>query len=120
MSELSPQQTRDRALELIRHPEYLRVLGIAGLVGVPVSLIAFGFLALLHAAEHEVWHTIPQALTGGDQPPWWWPLPLLALAGVGVGAVARRAPGRGGHTPSTVWAARRRPPRSCPGCWSPR
>ncbi|MFC7248002.1 chloride channel protein [Catellatospora aurea] len=93
------QQARDRALELIRHPEYLRVLGIAGLVGVPVSLIAFGFLAVLHAAEHQVWHTIPQALTGGDQPPWWWPLPMLALAGLGVGAVARWAPGRGGHTP---------------------
>ncbi|MFC7761957.1 chloride channel protein [Catellatospora bangladeshensis] len=85
--------------ELVRRVGYLRTLALAGLVGVPVSLAAFGFLALLHAAEHRIWHDLPQALTGSDTPPWWWPLPLLALAGLGVGAVVRWAPGHGGHVP---------------------
>lgn len=85
--------------ELVRRVGYLRTLALAGLVGVPVSLAAFGFLALLHAAEHRIWHDLPHALTGSDTPPWWWPLPLLALAGLGVGAVVRWAPGHGGHVP---------------------
>ncbi|WP_144124630.1 chloride channel protein [Catellatospora sichuanensis] len=100
MSDLAQQQAADRETALVRQPEYLRVLGIAGLLGVPVSLVAFGFLAVLHEAEHRLWHDLPHALTGRDLPPWWWPLPLLALAGLGVGAVARWAPGHGGHTPA--------------------
>lgn len=91
--------------ELVRRAGYLRLLMLAGAVGVPVSLAAFGFLALLHAAEHRVWHDLPHALTGSDQPPWWWPLPLLALAGVVVGAIVRWAPGHGGHVPADGMSA---------------
>lgn len=77
---------------------YLRILVIAGLVGLPVSVAAFAFLALLHALTAVVWESLPEAM-GHDVPPWWWPLPWLALAGVLVGAVIRYLPGRGGGVP---------------------
>lgn len=77
---------------------YIRILVVAGLVGIPVSVAAFAFLALLHALTDAVWETLPESM-GYDSPPWWWPLPWLALAGVLVGAVIRYLPGRGGTLP---------------------
>jgi H+/Cl- antiporter ClcA len=77
---------------------YMRLLVVAGLVGLPVSAAAFAFLALLHALTDAVWETLPEAM-GYAGPPWWWPLPWLALAGVLVGAVIRYLPGRAGRLP---------------------
>ena len=78
--------------------EYLGLLGTACLIGIPVSLVAFGFLAALHEAEHAVWVHMPEAL-GYESPPWWWPIPSLAIAGVLVGSAIRFLPGVGGHVP---------------------
>lgn len=77
---------------------YVGVLVLAAGVGVPVSLVAFGFLALLHALEHAVWETLPAAL-GHATAPWWWALPWLLLGGVLVGVAVRWLPGHGGHVP---------------------
>src|SRR5690606_6346547 len=63
-----------------------------------VSLVAFGFLALLHAIEHAVWEVLPDAV-GLDGVPWWWALPWLTLGGVLVGVAIRSLPGHGGHVP---------------------
>nr|WP_242438506.1 chloride channel protein [Streptomyces sp. CB00455] len=69
-------------------------------MGVPISLIAFWFLVALHELEHLVWGALPQAL-GWDVPPWWWPLPLLLVAGPAVAFVVTRLPGGGGHVPAS-------------------
>ena len=77
---------------------YHAVLFVAGLVGLPVGLIAFGFLALTTKSENWVWDSLP-ADFGWSKPPVWYALLVLALAGVLVGLIVTRLPGRGGHLP---------------------
>ncbi|PRZ04359.1 H+/Cl- antiporter ClcA [Isoptericola sp. CG 20/1183] len=84
--------------DAVRTRGYVGLLLLAAAIGIPVSLVAFGFLALLHALEHAVWESLPEAV-GLDTPPWWWALPWLLLAGVLVGVAIRWLPGRGGHVP---------------------
>lgn len=85
---------------ILRGPGYLKALAFCALIGIPVSLAAFWFLVALHQLEHALWADLPHAL-GWDAPPWWWPLPLLLLAGAGVGLVATHLPGAGGHVPAS-------------------
>ena len=85
--------------DLLRAPGYLKALFACALIGIPVSLAAFWFLVGLHELEHVLWATLPHGL-GWDTPPWWWPLPLLTVAGLIVGLVAIRLPGAGGHIPA--------------------
>ncbi|MFF0391716.1 chloride channel protein [Kitasatospora sp. NPDC004615] len=84
--------------ELLHSPGYLRLLLVSALVGVPVSLAAFGFVSLEHELQHWVWESAPEAL-GYGRAPWWWPLPALALAGLLLAPIVTRMPGRGGHVP---------------------
>ncbi|MFF3649304.1 chloride channel protein [Streptomyces sp. NPDC002181] len=86
--------------ELIRTPGYRKTLVFCGLIGIPVSLAAFWFLAGIQKLESLVWVDLPHAL-GHDGPPWWWPLPLLLVSGVCVGQIVTRFPGAGGHIPAT-------------------
>jgi H+/Cl- antiporter ClcA len=81
---------------LLRRAGYRRALVFCVLIGVPVSLAAFWLLAAVHELQHLVWTEWPQHLWHHG-PPWWWPLPLLLVAGTGVGAVVRWLPGAGGH-----------------------
>jgi H+/Cl- antiporter ClcA len=71
----------------------------AALMGIPVSLAAFWFLAALHELEHLIWAQWPQDL-GWTDPPWWWPFPLALVSGLVVALVVLRFPGRGGHIPA--------------------
>ncbi|MEU1622784.1 chloride channel protein [Streptomyces sp. NPDC005722] len=71
----------------------------SALIGIPVSFLAFWFLVALHELERLLWQVLPGQF-GLRTPPWWWPLPLLTLAGVVVGLVVTRLPGRGGHVPA--------------------
>ncbi|RKE19782.1 chloride channel protein [Streptomyces sp. TLI_171] len=84
--------------ELLRSPGYGRLLLVSALVGVPVSLAAFGFVSLEHELQHLVWESLPEHLDYSS-PPWWWPLPTLALAGLLLAPIVTRMPGRGGHIP---------------------
>ncbi|MFJ8107225.1 chloride channel protein [Streptomyces sp. NPDC096132] len=84
---------------MLRRPEYLRALVFCGLIGVPVALVAFWFLVAVHELEELIWTDWPRDL-GWDEAPWWWGLPLLTVAGLLVGLVVARLPGRGGHIPA--------------------
>lgn len=77
---------------------YLRLLLVSALLGVPVALACFFFVALQHELQHWVWTSLPEAL-GHATPPWWWPLPALLLAGLILAPILTRMPGRGGHLP---------------------
>ncbi|MFH8572914.1 chloride channel protein [Streptomyces sp. NPDC017993] len=90
----------DRLRDLLRTPAYRKALVFSGLIGVPISLAAFWFLVGLHELENVMWADLPEAL-GWHTPPAWWPLPLLATAGVVVGLVVTHLPGAGGHIPAT-------------------
>jgi H+/Cl- antiporter ClcA len=78
---------------------YVRLLVFATLLGLPISAAAYGFLTLIHYVQHWVYHDLPHAV-GLDPVPSWWPLPVLAVAGVIVALVARHLPGGGGHVPA--------------------
>lgn len=104
----------DRLRELLRTPAYQKALVFSALIGIPVSLAAFWFLAALHELEHLLWADLPSGL-GWDTPPWWWPLPLLTVAGITVGLVVRYLPGAGGHVPAAGLHASGQPPVTLPG-----
>ncbi|MFE3634824.1 chloride channel protein [Streptomyces sp. NPDC059168] len=89
----------DRLRELLRSRPYQKALVLSAVIGVPVSLAAFFFLVALHELEHLLWAALP-AEFGMSVPPWWWPLPLLTVAGLAVGVVVTRLPGAGGHIPA--------------------
>ncbi|KUJ65235.1 chloride channel core [Streptomyces albus subsp. albus] len=100
--------------ELVRSPDYLKGLAFCALLGIPVSLAAFWFLAAIHQVQHALWTELPHALDR-HTPPWWWPLPLLLVAGVLVGLVIRYAPGAGGHVPAYGLHAGAPAPAALPG-----
>lgn len=95
----SQPEEADRLRELLRSRAYQKALLLSAVIGVPVSLAAFFFLVGIHELEHLLWAELPAGL-GWDVPPWWWPLPLLAIAGLAVGLVVTRLPGAGGHIPA--------------------
>ncbi|MFF3247002.1 chloride channel protein [Streptomyces sp. NPDC002870] len=104
----------DRLRGMLRDPSYLKTLVFCALIGIPVSFAAFWFLVALHELEHLMWADLPQAL-GWNTPPWWWPLPLLPVAGIGVGLVVTHLPGAGGHIPASGLHAGGAPARALPG-----
>ena len=79
---------------------YLVLLVIAGVVGLAVSLAAWGFLELVYQIQQEVFHHLPSDLGYHHGPPLWWSLPVLAIAGLIVAFAIVRLPGRGGHLPA--------------------
>lgn len=99
VSGTQPQEA-DLLRHMLRSPGYLKALAFSALIGIPVSLAAFWFLVLLHELEHALWADLPHAM-GLNTPPWWWPFPLLLLAGTAVGLVATHLPGAGGHVPAS-------------------
>ncbi|HEY3338966.1 MAG TPA: chloride channel protein [Propionicimonas sp.] len=75
----------------------VRITLLGALVGVPVGLLAFAFIWLVHQLEHLLWHDLPAAL-GQGSPPWYLLIGLPVLGALGV-HFARTLPGDGGHSP---------------------
>ncbi|MGW1086035.1 chloride channel protein [Streptomyces sp. NPDC002596] len=94
---------------LIRSRRYVGLLLMAALLGVPISAVAFGFLALTHELQALTYSDLPKAL-GFHATPSWWPLPLLVVAGLLVGLTIRFLPGTGGHRPAEGLALAGPPP----------
>ena len=76
----------------IRSKSYRVLLVLAALIGVLVSFASWCFLELVHWIQQEVYEPLPSGL-GLHPVPWWWPLPVLAVAGV-LAAVAIVRPAR--------------------------
>lgn len=86
-------------LELLRTRGYVALLLFGALIGVPVAAVAYGFLRLVDVTQEWLFATLPDQL-GFSSAPWWWPVPLLAIAGVVVAVAITYLPGTGGHEPS--------------------
>ena len=74
--------TASDPLALLRTRSYVGLLVLAGIIGVPISAGAWGFLDLVNVLQSLIFTDLPHAL-GFKAEPIWWPLPLLALSGVG-------------------------------------
>ena len=76
------------------------VLGIAAVVGVVVSLVAWLFLEGIHQIQVGVFTDLPKQLGYDDGAPLWWSLPVCALGGFVTALAIVRLPGTGGHVPA--------------------
>ncbi len=84
----------------MRSKAYVGLLVVVAVVGVIVSVAAWCFLEGIYQVQQELYVHLPHALGYPNGPPTWWPLPLLAVAGVIVAAAITRLPGDGGHVPA--------------------
>jgi len=66
---------------VIRSRAYISALVLAAVLGVPISVIAYGFLALVAVVQQYVFVGLPEQVLGGPVPAWW-PVPWLVLCGL--------------------------------------
>src|SRR3954470_21943598 len=101
---------------VLRSRAYLSALVLAALLGIPISVAAYGFLALMSELQEAIFQDLPGDLFSGDTPAWW-PLPWLLLCGLLTGSVIRFLPGNGGHSPAFGFQVGGGPPvsRELPG-----
>ena len=79
-----------------RHPQaalVLVLLVVAAVVGLVVSFAAWGFLELVHQIQVGIFEKLPEQLGYDHGAPVWWPLPVLALAGLVTALAIVRLPG---------------------------
>jgi H+/Cl- antiporter ClcA len=86
-------------MDLVRSRAYVGLLVFGGLIGIPVAIVAYFFLDAVDVTQRWVFSTLPVDL-GFDGTPTWWPLPILVVAGLLVGACIQYLPGTSGHSPA--------------------
>ncbi len=91
-------------VELLQSTGYVQLLVLAAVIGVPVSAVAYGYLALVDRLQHWVFLSLPDGL-GFHGAPVWWPVPILLVAGVLVGLTIVHLPGTSGHEPALGFQA---------------
>jgi H+/Cl- antiporter ClcA len=94
-----------RAAELIRSKRYPVLLLIAAVIGAPISALAYLFLYVVGKLQHWFFTSLPREL-GFHGEPLWWPVPLLAIAGLLVALAIRYLPGTAGHSPADGFSAK--------------
>lgn len=115
MTDPVPQSAAPDITALLRSRSYVVLLVFSAIIGVPIAMIAYWFLAWVDDCQDWVYTTLPDWL-GFDSPPAWWPLPVLVTAGVVVALAITRLPGRGGHEPADGFKGVGAPaPRELPG-----
>jgi chloride channel protein, CIC family len=99
---------------IIRTAEYRGLLVLAAVTGFFVSLAAWAFLTVVPWIQDGVYIHIPHAL-GFTEAPWWWPIPVLAIAGLISAFAIVRLPGHGGRVPAEGFAPSMTSPIDLPG-----
>jgi H+/Cl- antiporter ClcA len=86
---------------LLRSRNYLALLVLAALLGIPVAAAAYWFLYLVADLQKWIFQSpyLPKWL-GFHGEPLWWPIPVVGIAGILVGLAIRYLPGNGGHSPA--------------------
>lgn len=94
---------------VIRSRPYIAALVLAAVLGVPISAIAYGFLAFVATVQRFLFDGLPNQVLGGPAPAWW-PVPWLVLCGLLTALTIRYLPGNGGHSPAFGFKAGGGPP----------
>ena len=106
--------TREKPHKSRQGASYLRLVLLAGAIGIPAAFLAAVFLAFVHWLEHWLWTDLPHDL-GASAPPWYLLLGL-PVAGAGIVIAARLLlPGDGGHPPLGGLSMTPTPLRAGPG-----
>ncbi len=84
---------------VVRSRPYLSALVLAAILGIPISAVAYGFLALVSKIQTYLFDDLPNDLFT-NQVPAWWPIPLVALCGLLTALTIRHLPGNCGHSPA--------------------
>ncbi len=108
----APRPSAEPALDpraVIRSKAYLAALMLAAILGIPISAIAYGFLALIAYIQQLVFFEMPSRIFAATTPAWW-PVPWLLLCGLLTGLTVRYLPGNGGHSPAFGFKAGGKPP----------
>lgn len=100
---------------VMRSRRFVVLLLLAAVVGIVVSLTAWGFLELTHQIQVGLYTDLPKDLGYDDGPPLWWSLPILLVAGVVAAFAIERLPGNGGHVPANGLNAGMTQPIELPG-----
>jgi H+/Cl- antiporter ClcA len=95
-----PELTDEQANETIASRSFVVLLVLVSVTGIVVSVAAWCFLEGIYQLQREVFVHLPHALGYSSGPPTWWPLPVLAIAGLCVALAIERLPGTGGHIPA--------------------
>jgi len=72
---------------------------LAAILGIPISAVAYGFLALVAAIQKFLFTSLPNQILGSPAPAWW-PVPWLVLCGLLTALTIRYLPGNAGHSPA--------------------
>src|SRR6516165_11415235 len=100
---------------MLRSRSYLVLLALAAILGVPVSAVAYGFLALVSYLQKELFTHLPHGL-GFSTAPAWWPLPMLLIGAVLTALAIQYLPGTGGASAAAGFAVHPPPkPIELPG-----
>jgi H+/Cl- antiporter ClcA len=99
----------------LRSRGFAVLLLLAAVVGVVVSLAAWGFLELVHQIQVGVFTDLPRDLGYDHGAPLWWSLPVLTIAGIVVAVAIVYLPGNGGHVPAEGLNAGSTDPIALPG-----
>ena len=102
-----PAQPLD-PVAVIRSKPYLMALVLAAVMGIPISAVAYGFLALVAKTQRALYTDLPAQIFGGPAPAWW-PLPWLLACGLLTGLTIRYLPGTAGHSPALGFKTGGRP-----------
>jgi H+/Cl- antiporter ClcA len=76
------------------------LLVLAAVIGVVVSLAAWGFLELIHQIQVGLFTDLPEELGYDHGAPAWFYVVVLGIAGLLTAAAIDRLPGEGGHVPA--------------------
>lgn len=95
-----PAVTSEQAAATMTSKPFVVLLLIAAVIGIVVSLAAWSLLQLIYQLQQELYVHLPNAVGYPHGPPLWWPLPVLAVAGLLVALAITRLPGAGGHLPA--------------------
>ncbi len=99
---------------MLRSKAFVVVLVFAAIIGVVVSLVAWGYLELIYGVQKWVFTELPGEIGFSSQPTWW-PLPVLGIAGIIVAVAIVYLPGHGGHLPFKGFQAGATQPIAVPG-----
>lgn len=91
-------------MAILRTRSYVQLLVLAALIGAPISAVSYGYLKLVGLVQNWIFSSLPHEL-GFTGTPVWWPLPILAVAGVLVGSSIKYLPGTAGHKPAEGFKA---------------